>query len=107
MLPFLHSEVVVIESVVDRVEEDRLVLDVPPFPSLPIPLELAPEVREGDAIRFELSREREPGSFAVTVALEGDGLLLAGIGRPFRWPRALAPPGERLWIRVSRKNGVP
>lgn len=101
--PVQGKDPVRLDATVDRIEEDRLVLDLPPWPSLPIPRALAPDLVEGAAVTIEVSVAADG---EISVAVERDRLLLTLEGsRPFRWPPDLAPkvvPGERLRMRVSR-----
>src|SRR5205823_1181938 len=73
LLPMLLSSpaMVRIDATIDRIEDDRLVLDVPPYPSLPIPRALGPDLVEGAAVTIEVERGGD-----LIVAIERDRLLL-------------------------------
>lgn len=81
---------VVTPAVVDRIEEaEWLVLDVPPHPSLNVPLRIAPSLHEGDAVTVTVART-PAGSFTVQ-GRNARGLVLADSSGIFHWPEALAP----------------
>jgi hypothetical protein len=111
---------VLVEATVDRIEDDLVVLDVPPEPSLPIARALVPWAREGDSLTLEFSVSLASGridadSVRVRVLDAGPPLRLAPIdakpARIFRWPARFAPPvraGDSLDVAIAlqpRKNG--
>lgn len=109
---------VTISAHVDRIEDEWLVLDVPPHPSLPIPREMADWAEEGDAIVVSVQRARVLAEEErVGVILSPWRALVLERGPPlrlqsgeagsteFRWPLALAPKvraGDRLDFAVER-----
>lgn len=95
-------------AVVDRVEErEWLVLDVPPHPSLNVPLRLAPSLQEGDAVLVTIG---EAADGAWTIEGRDDrGLVLADDDGSFHWPVSLAPPlvdGARVLFAVAPDPGA-
>lgn len=101
------SRTVRFDASVDRIEEDRLVLDVAGYPSLPVPIDLDASLREGSAVTVEVFvRAADDARAKELLVLEaGDPLRLELVGaRPFRWPAPLAPRAEtggRLWMRLA------
>lgn len=101
------SRTVRFDASVDRIEEDRLVLDVAGYPSLPVPLDLDASLREGAAVTVEVFVRAGDDARAkeLHVLEAGDPLRLELAGaRPFRWPAPLAPRAEtggRLWMRLA------
>ena len=101
------SRTVRFDASIDRIEEDRLVLDVAGYPSLPVPLDLDASLREGAAVTVEVFVRAGDDARAkeLHVLEAGDPLRLELAGaRPFRWPATLAPRAEtggRLWMRLA------
>ena len=97
------ADSVVTPTVVDRIEESEwLVLDVPPHPSLPVPLRLAPSLREGDALTVTVTLT-VVGAFSMQ-GLDSRGLVLGDDLGTFHWPEALAPAmqiGDRVDFRLT------
>ena len=108
---------VVIDASIDRIEDEWLVLDVPPHPSLPLPREMADWAREGDRVTIRVERARRTkqedrigpvlSAWRALVIERGPPLRLrsgdAG-STEFRWPDALAPTvrgGDRLDFAIS------
>ena len=104
MTPAL-TDTVTTPAVVDRIEEDWLVLDISPFPSLNVPHRLAPSFREGDAITVTVTRT-VVGPFTMQ-ALDSRGLVLGDELGTFHWPEALAPPlqiGDRVTFTLKPRS---
>lgn len=95
-------------AVVDRIEErEWLVLDVPPHPSLNVPLRLAPSLQEGDAVRVTIG-EATDGAWTIE-GRDDRGLVLADADGSFHWPVSLAPPledGARVLFAVAPDPGA-
>jgi len=107
----------VTRATIDRVEDEWLVLDVPPHPSLPMPAEMAAWAREGGrGDRHGSARAAERDRRAIRLGSLG----VAGRRRrarpaaplrsgdagstEFRWPADLAPAvraGEALDFQVE------
>lgn len=91
------------EAVVDRIEEEEwLVLDVPPHPSINVPLRLSPSMQEGDAVLVSIG-EAADGAWTIEGRDER-GLVLGDADGSFHWPAALAPPlvdGARVLFSVT------
>lgn len=102
--PSPPARLVRFDASVDRIEEDRLVLDVAGHPSLPVPLGLDASLREGAAVTVEVFVRADGDAKELHVLQAGDPLRLELAGaRPFRWPARLAPRAEtggRLWMRL-------
>ena len=113
----LRAAAVVFDASIDRIEDDWLVLDVPPHPSLPLPREMADWAREGDRVSIRVERARRTqqedrigavlSAWHALVIERGPQLRLrsgdAG-STEFRWPDALAPAvrgGDRLDFTIS------
>ena len=90
-------------AVVDRIEEEEwLVLDVPPHPSLNVPLRLAPSLGEGDAVLVTIG-EAPDGAWTIE-GRDDRGLVLGDADGSFHWPVSLAPPlvdGTRVLFTVT------
>jgi hypothetical protein len=89
-------------AVVDRIEEEEwLVLDVPPHPSLNVPLRLAPSIEEGDAVLVTIG-EAPDGAWTIE-GRDKRGLVLGDADGSFHWPESLAPAladGDRVLFTV-------
>lgn len=90
-------------TVVDRIEEEEwLVLDVSPYPSLNVPLRLAPSFHEGDALEVTVTRT-VVGPFSLQ-GRDSRGLVLGDDLGTFHWPEALAPAleiGDRVTFTLK------
>jgi hypothetical protein len=90
-------------AVIDRIEEEEwLVLDVPPHPSLNVPLRLAPSLEEGDAVLVTIG-EAPDGAWTIE-GRDKRGLVLGDADGSFHWPESLAPPledGARVLFAVN------
>lgn len=99
-----------VDAVVDRIEDELLVLDVAPHASLAIPRGTS-DLSEGEAVTVFLvvgavahAPARDAQEWRV-VAADASWLRVAAGDpeRAFGWPRALAPavePGDRLRVRM-------
>lgn len=86
------SDTVITQTVIDRIEEEWIVLDVPPHPSLPVPQRLGPSLHEGDALTVTVTRT-VVGPFSLQ-GRDSRGLVLGDDLGSFHWPEVLAPPLE-------------
>lgn len=90
LLAMTPPDTVVTPAVADRIEEGEwLVFDVPPHPSLPVPLRLSPSIKEGDAVTITVART-PAGAFAVQ-GRNSRGWVLGDASGTFHWPEALSP----------------
>ena len=101
------ADIVTTPTVVDRIEENEwLVLDVSPHPSLPVPLRLAPALREGDAATVTVTLT-VVGPFSLQ-GRDSRGLVLGDELGTFHWPEVLAPPmqiGDRCTFTLRPRPG--